>query len=251
MSWNLLFMIALIAYTGWATAASDPETVLKQKILDKYHLTLDSGVRMERTEYPGIWALRTKQASRYPAYVDDTLSYTINFPDAKGLVSHIPNGDDPTTLLQRRAILVKSIPLHKFIAMRGSTPFAAIVYSSPQCPYSQKMEAFLTKEKISYYIAPTSLNSDGIRWAESLFCAKNPRQAWHSAMTEHLEGDGGHCSSFPYQSAEDMAYIFMVDGQHRPGVPAMIFADGTAVSGWDDKRASTLRQKMSEGIFFK
>lgn len=237
--------------TALPSFADTEAAALADKIRIKFHLNLGASVALERTDYPGIWALRTKQDSRYPAYIDENLDYTINFPDARGLVAQTPDGGSPEALAERRARLVAHIPLNKFIAIKGRTKFAAIVYSTPECPFCQKMEAYLTREGISYYVAPTSLSNAGIHWAETLFCSHNPAKAWRSAMTQHLEGDGKSCKTMPYQSAADMAYVFMVDGQHRPGVPAIVFADGTAVSGWNDERAKILQDKIRQGIFFR
>lgn len=246
----ILGALAIISCNCLAAQPLVNDDTIKEKILQKYQLTLSDDVKVEKTDYPHMWALRTTQPTKYPAYVDENLEFTINFPDAQGLVAHISDDNKSAILTSRRQQLANAIPLDKFIAIKNSTPFVAIVYSTPQCPYSQKMEAYLNKHGISYFVAPTSLNNEGVKWAEKIFCSKNKARAWLNAMTQQLDGDGGYCGKLPYQAAEDMAYMLMPDGNHRPGVPAVFFADGSSVSGWDQKSVEMLQSKIGGKIFF-
>lgn len=204
-----------------------------------------------KTDYPGVYAIRSTRANAYPAFFDDDLEVTVNFPKVEGIQRFTDEAADPQAIAARRARLAKSIPVERFIAMKGSTRPVAVILSTPECPYCRQAEAYFSEHKISYYVAPTSLTPAGLPWAVAIYCSKNPAREWREAMTKNLDGTGKPCAKFPTREVEELGYLFMKDGYRKPGKPIVIFADGSIIPGWAASQGRVVEDKIAKGMFFR
>lgn len=135
-----------------------------------------------------------------------------------------------------------------------------ILYSSPSCPFSLKIEPQLAKSGMSYRVFPTYTVNPGVDFPDvhRIFCAKDKLAAWKDALRRNAKGPPARdrtgswwCSPtiMPVLPLRDLDFIF---GQGY-GTPSYYFADGTVITGVDKIEAikAKSREMAAQGLFFK
>jgi hypothetical protein len=144
-----------------------------------------------------------------------------------------------------------------------------ILYTSPSCPYSGKIQPALEKSGMSFRIFPTYTINPGEDYAgvHQIFCASNKTVAFKEALAERgrrqaefkrtgkmkplVKPDNWFCRRdiMPNVLLRDIDFIF---GQGYP-TPSFYFADGTVIAGADKLDAVRAKSKEMEakGLYFK
>lgn len=212
---------------------------------------LRAGFRIEPTVFPRYYALRS--ASGQSAYFRDDLRWTANVRSAGWSIGE---GRRPsaTEFAQWQRELVRSIPLGLAIPVQRKTPFVAVVWSAPDCPFCKRLERFLDDEEISVYVVPVGLSEEGFARAARAYCAVNPAKAWRDAFTEAratgapIQTREREGCTYPREKLVDIGFFL---GRGRPATPIVVFADGSSIAGWDDRRASErMHDMLARKIFF-
>lgn len=135
-----------------------------------------------------------------------------------------------------------------------------ILYTSPSCPYSLKVEPLLEKSGMSYRVFPTmAINpGDDLPEVHRIFCADDKLGAWKKALTRKSSGsrertrDGNWwCSptTMPVFTLRDLDFVF---GQGY-STPSFYFADGSVISGADQMDAvkKKSQEMQARNLYFK
>lgn len=129
-----------------------------------------------------------------------------------------------------------------------------ILYTSPSCPYSLRVEPLLEKSGMSYRIFPTfTINPRGdMPEVHRIFCSDDKIGTWKKAlarkspeMSTAQNRDGSWwCSPtiMPVLTLRDLDFIF---GQGYP-TPSYYFPDGTVITGADKLQAVRAKSKEME-----
>ena len=144
---------------------------------------------------------------------------------------------------------VGQLPLERLILVKRSKPPVAVIWSAPDCPFCRRLEEALEQEGVSAYVAPVGLAEEGYQRAAAAYCSNDPGKAWSAAMLgKPAAGPPRPGCTYPRDMLGDIGFFF---GQGRLATPIVVFADGSTVTGWDDRRArARLREKIAQQIFF-
>lgn len=131
-----------------------------------------------------------------------------------------------------------------------------ILYTSPSCRFSAKVEPLLERSSLSYRIFPTYTINPGedIPYVHKIFCSKNPRGTLTSLLKaakplpklEYKECDP---NIMPVYTLGDLDMIF---GEGY-STPSYYFADGSVISGADKIELVKAKSKemADKGLFFR
>lgn len=146
------------------------------------------------------------------------------------------------------------------LPLAGSGRPTFILYTSPSCPYSLKIEPQLARSGLSYRVFPTYTINPGADFAAAhrIFCAPDRMAAWKDELRKSAKGpqvpakDGSWwCSPtiMPVLPLRDLDFVF---GQGH-GTPSYYFADGTVMTGIDkiDAVKAKARDMAAKGLYFK
>jgi len=137
-----------------------------------------------------------------------------------------------------------------------------ILYTSPSCPHSAKIDPVLQASGMSYRVFPTYTINPGAdyRAAHEIFCAPDPLKRWReelrkasTARRPDTQGFAGfeECSPAVMPSVA-LADLDMIFGQGH-STPSYYFADGTVISGADKlaQVKAKSKQMAERGLFFQ
>lgn len=103
------------------------------------------------------------------------------------------------------------------------------IFSDPDCPYCQSLEAELTKLKnVSIFLFPfplTQLHPNAAKISESIWCSKDKASAWRAYLLNRTIPKNRNCEN-PIQRNIDLGVKFGING-----TPSIIFEDGTIIPG--------------------
>ncbi|MGE5471833.1 MAG: hypothetical protein ACM3X0_13615 [Bacteroidota bacterium] len=161
-------------------------------------------------------------------------------------------GADAQPYIQKMLAAMDTTALPK----TGADKPTFILYTSPSCPYSAKVEPLLEKSFLNYRTFPTYTINPGqdIPYVHKIFCSKNPRSTLTSILKTarplpKLEFKECDPNIMPVYTLGDLDMIF---GEGYP-TPSYYFADGTVISGAD--KVDLVKKKSKEmadmGLFFK
>lgn len=212
---------------------------------------LRAGFRIEATVFPRYYALRN--AAGQNAYFRDDMQWTANVRSV-GWSTAGGRAPQPREFAQWQREQVRSIPLELLIPVKRRTPFVAVVWSAPDCPFCRRLEQFLEDEGVSVYVVPVGLSPDGFERAARAYCSENPGATWRDAfrvagVTEApvQAGERRGCT-YPRESFVDIGFFL---GRGRPATPIVVFADGSSIAGWGGERAPTrLKEVMAQKLYF-
>ncbi len=211
---------------------------------------LRPGFRIEPTVFPHYYALRSEAHGRTGTYFRDDMQWTANVRSA-GWSRTGPAEADALARWQREQ--AAALPLERLIRVQRRTPFVAVVWSAPDCPYCRRLEAWLEAEGVSVYVVPVGLGDDGFRQAARAWCATDPAAAWRAALRVAGSRPDGEVPErkgcvYPRDTMVDIGFFV---GQGRLATPIVVFADGTRITGWDDHQGpARLRAMLDRKLFF-
>ena len=137
---------------------------------------------IEKTVIPGIYALRSPQASKFECTSYVTSGGSIILNRGKWVYSHdikqpVPNAD----VLQIQRHIYANLPDNITIDMSSKgKPSAMSMFSAIGCSLSAKMEADLKKNRIDYRIIPSRLTPEIEPLIRYAVCSVNPMTAWQA-----------------------------------------------------------------------
>lgn len=211
---------------------------------------LRAGFRIEPTVFPRYYALRSDTPGRSGVYFRDDLQWSANLRSA-GWSMAGGAAPSPEALVRWQQEQVRALPLGRLVKVERRTPFVAVIWSAPDCPFCRRLERSLEEAGASVYLAPVGLAEDGFTRSAQVYCAADPGAAWRMAM-----GAAGAVPataarpgcSYPREMLVDLGFFL---GRGRLATPIVVFADGSSVTGWDGERASArLRQVMARKLYF-
>jgi len=210
-------------------------------------MPLREGHRIEPIIFPGFYAVRSGQAEMPSAYFREDMAWLGNIKK-QGWVIKSPSDNSPEARNAWLKEQLSYLPLDKLIFVKRSKPAPVIIWSAPDCGFCRKLERALEQEDVSAYVAPVGISEEGYQQAATAYCANDPSQAW-TAVMQGVRNDIQPRSSceYPRDMLTDIGFFF---GMGRLATPIVIFADGTTITGWDDKDILTLQDKIERKTFF-
>ena len=212
---------------------------------------LRAGFRVEPTVFPRYYALRPDAPGRPSAYFRDDMRWTANVRSAGWSVGgDAPPGPEDLQRWQREQL--RAVPLERLVKVRRKTPFVAVIWSAPDCPFCRRLERSLEETGASVYLAPVGLAEDGFARSAQVYCAADPGAAWRAAMGEAAATGSAAASrpgcAYPRAMMTDIGFFL---GRGRLATPIVVFADGSSVTGWDGERApARLKQVLAQKLYF-
>lgn len=208
-------------------------------------LALRPGFRIEPTVFPRYYALRPDAPGRPSAYFRDDMKWTANVRSPGWSTSDRDEGSAEGLVRWQRE-QVQALPLERLVKVKRRTPFVAVIWSAPDCPFCRKLERSLDEAGASVYLVPVGLSADGFRRSAQVYCSADPAGAWRAAMGEGPAAGGGPTRegcSYPRDTMVDIGFFL---GRGRLATPIVVFADGSSIVGWDDERGpARLRQVIA------
>lgn len=120
-----------------------------------------------------------------------------------------------------------SLPLQQAMKqVKGNGQRKIAVFSDPYCPYCKQLEQTLaTLDSVTIYTFLYPVKSNSMKVSESIWCAKNPAQAWQDFMLKNRQPEAKKCTN-PLQSNLKLGHQV---GAY--GTPTMIFENGYVLMG--------------------
>lgn len=212
---------------------------------------LRAGFRIEPTVFPRYYALRSDTPGRSGVYFRDDMQWSANLRSAGWSLAG-GAAPSPEALMRWQQEQVRALPLARLVKVERRTPFVAVIWSAPDCPFCRRLERSLEEAGASVYLAPVGLAEDGFLRSAQVYCAADPGAAWRMAMGEQV-GSGMQAParpgcSYPRDLLVDIGFFL---GRGRLATPIVVFADGSTVTGWDDRRGpQRLREMLGRQQFF-
>jgi thiol:disulfide interchange protein DsbC len=217
-------LIALAAGALVATATLADEAAIRKNLPERL-----SGFpkidEVSKTPIPGLYEVR--------------MGHDIVYTDEQG--NHLVQGEIIDTRSQANltearinkltAIDVASLSLKDAIVWKqGSGARKLVIFADPNCGYCKRFERDLqgVKDLTVYTFLMPILGGDSPTKSRDIWCAKDPTTAWRSWMLEGTPPPRsmGQCDTSAIE--RNLA----LGRKHRlNGTPALIFEDGTRVSG--------------------
>ncbi|MBU9211633.1 DsbC family protein [Burkholderia multivorans] len=224
----IAFAAASVVYAG----TGDVEKRLK----DQYPSTKITEVRES-----AIKGLYEVVMGRNVAYTDESGRYMI--------FGHLYDMKEQKDLTAQRLdeinkIDVSALPLADAIkTVKGDGSRTLYVFSDPDCPFCQRLEAELAKmDNVTIYtlLYPLEgLHPDARRKAEAIWCAKDRAKAWEEFMANGKLPDASGCET-PIDRNLRLGNTLGVNG-----TPTIIFADGAIAPGM--LPATEIERRLSGG----
>lgn len=128
---------------------------------------------------------------------------------------------------QANAVDWHKLPLKDAIKeVRGTGERKLVVFSDPFCPYCKRLEKNLQQiNNVTIYTFLYPLKPNAKSASESIWCAKNPVQAWNDAMLKNIQPTKQTCEN-PIKRNLDLG-----DELELNGTPTIIFENGFKVAG--------------------
>ena len=214
-------------------------------------MPLRAGFRVEPTLISRYYTLRSDAPGRGGVYFRDDMAWTANVR-GPGWSAADGSHSNPQAMADWYREVILSLPLDRLMPVKRETPFVAVIWSAPDCPVCRKLEASLEAAGASVYVAPVGLAEEGFRKAAQAWCAEDPGAAWRAAMSGQMadprpNGVQTDCR-YPREQLVDLGYFL---GRGRLATPIVVFADGTGITGWDDRLGpERLREMLAGKRFF-
>lgn len=239
----LAFTAAAIAATNEAAPPWKADVAAARATFERETgMALRPGFRIEPTVFPRYYALRSDAPGRPSAYFRDDMKWTANVRSPGWSTSEAAEGSAEGLLRWHRE-RVQALPLERLVKVKRRTPFVAVIWSAPDCPFCRKLERSLEEAGASVYLVPVGLSADGFRRSAQVYCSADPAGAWRAAMGEGPAAAGGPAREgcrYPHDTMIDIGFFL---GRGRLATPIVVFADGSSIVGWDDERGpARLRQ---------
>lgn len=255
---HAIAVILFAAATGWPPPAlavdrdRDLATDAARATFERFTGSpLRAGFRVEPTLVPRYYTLRSDVPGRGGVYFREDMAWTANVR-GPGWSAADGSHSNPQALAAWYREVVLSLPLDRLVPVKRETPFVAVIWSAPDCPVCRKLEASLEAAGASVYVAPVGLSEEGFRRAAQAYCARDSGAAWRAAMggqkanPESVEARAD--CGYPRDQMVDLGYFL---GRGRLATPLVVFADGTGITGWDDRLGpERLREMLSGKRFF-
>jgi protein disulfide-isomerase len=211
-------------------------------------MPLRKGHHIEPIIFPGFYAVRSGQAEMPSAYFREDMAWLGNVKK-QGLVFKSPSDNSPEVRNAWLKEQLSYLPLDKLIFVKRSKPAPVIIWSAPDCGFCRKLERALEQEDVSAYVAPVGISEEGYQQAATVYCDYDPSRAWMAIMQGARNANQPRSScEYPRDMLTDIGFFF---GMGRLATPIVIFADGSTITGWDDKDILTLQDKVERKTFFQ
>jgi thiol:disulfide interchange protein DsbC len=138
-------------------------------------------------------------------------------------------------LKELNAIKFDNLPFKDAIEIKkGNGEYKFAVFSDPDCPFCKRLELGLDKMNLTNYTAYVfllplkELHPDAAAKAESIWCAKDKKEAWLDWMVKEKSPEKATCSN-PIANNEKLA-----DKLGVGGTPTIYLQDGTQTQNPED-----------------
>jgi thiol:disulfide interchange protein DsbC len=166
-------------------------------------------------------------------YVDKTVSYIMI--GGSLLEDATKKNLTAERLKELTTIKFDSLPLNNAIEIKkGNGAYKFAVFSDPDCPFCKKLEQGLDKMGLTDYTAYvfllplTELHPDAAVKSESIWCAKDKKEAWLSMMLKDTAPAKAQCEN-PLSANEKLANEYGV-----AGTPTIYLNDGSQTQNPQD-----------------
>lgn len=166
-------------------------------------------------------------------YVDKTVSHIV----VGGSILEDATKKNLTAerLKELTTIKFDTLPLSNAIEIKkGNGAYKFAIFSDPDCPFCKKLEQGLDKMGITDYTAYvflfplTELHPDAAAKSESIWCAKDKKEAWLAWMLKDTVPTKANCEN-PLKANEKLANDYGV-----AGTPTIYLNDGTQTQNPQD-----------------
>lgn len=232
------------------TAARPPspeDLAAAQRKLDAIYVDLE----LQETPFPSFYRIHDRSSG-----ADSERSTRLVDADVTAIANNGERGwqgiNNTALSEERRAELFRKIAdeldISQAIVIRhggDKGPAVLAIYSAIECPACVALEKFLSRQKITYAIFPTSLAEENQQDVEGLWCHSDREAAWKKLMLEREAiFEPGHCNSYPRQYIELMANAFELRS-----FPTIIFRDGGIQGGLrGDQGEQQLLERIQQNI---
>lgn len=219
---RLIATIALALASFSAIAQGEPAPEVLAALKAKY----------PNTQWRGVTS--TPVAGVYEVMMGQNIAYT----DGAGrffFFGRLFDMQTQTDLTEPRMQVVNAVDTRQLPAadalkvVKGNGKRALYVFSDPDCPYCKRLEVTLrdvTDVTIHYYFLPlASLHPDARRKSISVWCSKNPAQAWEALLLNGVVPPAVDCPN-PVDRNVALAQRLGITG-----TPTLISGDGRRLPG--------------------
>lgn len=219
--------LSLVAVCAVPSIAADTMTSSLDNVraaLLKKHPGNDAPTSVAHTPIPGLYEVLVGDQI---FYTDESATHFIFNGQMVDLANQINITENRKNELLKVDMAALD-PKDAIITRRGSPDpkRTLVVFSDPLCPYCQRLEAELIKMEnieIRTYLIP---RPDAMGIAESIWCAKDPSQAWIDFMTNGVKPGASTCSH-PIERTRAYAAKFGIRG-----TPTLLTLDGRRTGGY-------------------
>jgi thiol:disulfide interchange protein DsbC len=166
-------------------------------------------------------------------YVDKTVSYIMI--GGSLLEDATKKNLTAERLKELTSIKFDALPLNNAIEIKkGNGAYKFAVFSDPDCPFCKKLEQGLDKMGLTDYTAYvflfplTELHPDAAAKSESIWCAKDKKEAWLGLMLKDTAPAKAQCEN-PLSANEKLANEYGV-----AGTPTIYLNDGSQTQNPQD-----------------
>lgn len=211
---GLLIFTTLFLNMTWA----DSETIHNQLKTRYPNLELS---HIQQTEMPRIYSA---QLDGQVVYIGEDAEYIlvgsmIRLKDQKNLTKDL--------LLAQNQINWSQLPLDDAIKIvKGNGKHNLAVFSDPNCPYCQKLEAELDQlQNVTIYTFMYPLRTQSLKVSKEIWCEANRGQAWKNFIRNKTQPKEQRCNN-PIERNLKLGHDLGFNA-----TPTLIFSNGYVVKG--------------------
>ena len=175
----------------------------------------------------------TAIAGLYSANLDGSVVYLsedAEFIVASGVMIRLKDQHNLTQdlVLEQNRIDWNKLPLNDAIkTVQGNGQQQLAVFSDPNCPYCQRLEAELAQlENVTIYTFMLPIKPQSVSPSQAVWCAKDRSQVWHDLIAKGITPKAQSCAN-PIQRNLQLAKSLDIQG-----TPVIIFANGFMSQGF-------------------
>ena len=131
-------------------------------------------------------------------------------------------------VLKQNSIDWKTLPLQDAVkSVRGNGKRQIAIFSDPNCPYCNQLEAELSKlNDVTVYTFIYPIKTQSIAVSKQVFCEKDPALAWSNLISKGLQPTSNKTCANPVERNLSLGKSLGLTG-----TPAIIFSNGFKVMG--------------------
>lgn len=216
MKKTMIFALAALI-SGMSSA--NVETVRKNLAQNNPELKIEN---IQSTEMQGIYS---GAMEGQVVYLNEDAQHVlvgsmIRLKDQQNLTKNL--------MIQQNTVDWKKLPLKDAVkSVRGNGKRELVIFSDPNCPYCQKLEAELKKlNDVTIYTFIFPIKAQSVAPSKQLFCEKNPALAWENLVSKGIQPASKKSCANPIDRNLSLGKSLGLNG-----TPAIIFSNGFKVMG--------------------